>query len=191
MAARSPKHSLHSSCCRDFFVSYPDRLQWIEEALDQYECRLLRYAQRIVGADRAADVVQETFLRLCRTEHEPVNGSLAPWLYTVCRNLALDCLRKESRMSVALESVVPPVDQNQGHEELVEQRDRVAFVLSQLDSLTDRQQECVRLKFQEGLSYAEIAEVTGISASNVGFTLHTAMKRLREKLTQIRTLPVE
>ena len=44
------------------------------------------------------------------------------------------------------------------------------------------QQEVVHLKFQSGLSYREISDVTGLSVSNVGFLLHTALARLREQV---------
>ncbi|MEN8713450.1 MAG: sigma factor-like helix-turn-helix DNA-binding protein [Verrucomicrobiales bacterium] len=37
----------------------------------------------------------------------------------------------------------------------------------------------MRLKFQGDLSYKEISEVTGLSVSNVGFLIHTGIKRLR------------
>ena len=49
-----------------------------------------------------------------------------------------------------------------------------------LDRLPDNQQEVIRLKFQNDLSYREISEITGLSVSNVGFLLHVGIKRLRE-----------
>ena len=48
--------------------------------------------------------------------------------------------------------------------------------------MTPNQREVIRLKFQNDLSYKEIAEVTGLSATNVGFLLHVALKKLRELL---------
>ncbi len=51
-----------------------------------------------------------------------------------------------------------------------------------LDQLPDNQQEVVRLKFQNEMTYQEIADVTGLTVTNVGFLLHTALKRLRELL---------
>lgn len=49
-----------------------------------------------------------------------------------------------------------------------------------ISTLSTDQQEVVRLKFQEEMSYKEIAEVTGHSVSNVGFLLHTAIRTLRQ-----------
>ena len=62
----------------------------------------------------------------------------------------------------------------------VEQKDSMARVLQQLDRLPDNQQDVIRLKFQNELSYREISEITGLTVSNVGFLLHVGLKRLRE-----------
>ncbi|MEZ6147070.1 MAG: sigma factor-like helix-turn-helix DNA-binding protein [Planctomycetaceae bacterium] len=40
------------------------------------------------------------------------------------------------------------------------------------------------MKFQHGLSYREIAAVTDLTATNVGFLIHTGLKRLREQLNR-------
>ena len=48
--------------------------------------------------------------------------------------------------------------------------------------LPNNQQEVVRLKFQNGMSYKEIAAVTELSVSNVGFLLHTALDTLRTRI---------
>ena len=64
----------------------------------------------------------------------------------------------------------------------VEQQEESGRVREQIASLPDRQQEVLRLKFQEGLSYREIAAITDVSVSNVGFLLHTALKTLRGRL---------
>ena len=51
-----------------------------------------------------------------------------------------------------------------------------------LRALPPNQQEVIRLKFQHGLKYKEIAAVTGLSVSNVGFLIHTAIKQMRGTL---------
>jgi DNA-directed RNA polymerase specialized sigma24 family protein len=73
---------------------------WIVAALDQYEGQLVRYAAWILGdVERAREVVQETFLRLCKEQPARIESHLAQWLFTVCRNLAFDVRKKENRMS--------------------------------------------------------------------------------------------
>jgi RNA polymerase sigma-70 factor (ECF subfamily) len=58
----------------------------------------------------------------------------------------------------------------------------VRGVLALIGELPDRQQEVVRLKFQGGLSYREIAEVMDTTANNVGVLLHTAVKAIRTRM---------
>lgn len=157
----------------------------MQEALAAHESRLLRYAARVTGdAETARDVVQETFARLWGQTPATLNGRLLPWLYTVCRRCALDARRKERRMTSVSESAL--IDHPSGQsppEGAAIDREETGGMLMHLTSLTENQQEVVRLKFQDGLSYREISEVTGHSVSHVGVLLHTAIKALREKMT--------
>ena len=65
---------------------------------------------------------------------------------------------------------------------VLEQKEELSRVLHILETLPPNQQEVIRLKFQNGLSYREIGEVTSLSVSNVGFLLHTGLKTVRQKL---------
>ena len=56
--------------------------------------------------------------------------------------------------------------------------------MARLAHLPDRQKEILRLKFQCGLSYREIGEITSVSTSNVGYLIHTAIRTIREELSQ-------
>ena len=64
----------------------------------------------------------------------------------------------------------------------LEKSEKVDSVLQVIESLPPNQKEVVRLKFQNDLSYKEIAEVTGLSVTNVGFLLHVALKFIRKKI---------
>ena len=55
-------------------------------------------------------------------------------------------------------------------------------VLGILETLPANQQEVIRLKFQNDLTYREISQVTELSVSNVGFLIHTGLKTVRRKL---------
>ncbi|HUG92785.1 MAG TPA: sigma-70 family RNA polymerase sigma factor [Planctomycetaceae bacterium] len=158
--------------------------EWIGAALAEFERPLLRYAQRITrDAERARDVVQETFFRLCREQPADLDGHLAEWLFTVCRNKALDVARKEQRMTtLAQAGVVDRASPECPPDELAESHDSAARILEILDTLPDHQQECIRLKFQGALSYREIAGVTGLSVSNVGYLIHVGLKAIRQQM---------
>src|SRR5690349_12710291 len=72
---------------------------WLEAALDRHQASLLRFAGRILGDEhQARDVVQETFVKLWTRPPEARGDDLAPWLFTVCRHLSFDVLRREQRM---------------------------------------------------------------------------------------------
>ena len=163
--------------------------EFIKRALEQYESPLIHYALRLTGnLDRARDVVQDTFLKLCRQPWNSFEGNLARWLFTVCRNGAFDLHRKERRMTTAAELNEQPSTAHQSPEATVIARDSAERVFQILDQLPENQQEVVRLKFQNDMTYQEIAEVTGLTVTNVGFLLHTALKRLRELLQREQLL---
>ena len=153
-----------------------DRSQWIIEALDLYEARLIRYAAWVLrDAETAREVVQETFLRLCREESSRIGDHVAQWLFTVCRNLAFDTRKKEARM-------IPLGDVEIGVEPDLEQKETASEIFRLLEDLPKNQREVVYLKFQCDLSYKEISEVTKLSVGNVGFLLHTALRAIRKRL---------
>jgi RNA polymerase sigma factor (sigma-70 family) len=161
-----------------------DDAQWIRKAVADFERPLTQYAAGMLrDADLARDVVQETFCRLCRQKRAEIDGRLPEWLYTVCRNRALDILRKERRvkpLSDAMLDTKPAAAAEPS--ERAEQWDELGSILGAMESLPHNQREVVRLKFQQELSYKQIAAVTGLSIGNVGFLLHTALNTLRQRL---------
>ncbi len=157
---------------------------WVRVALEHYEGPLIRYAARIMGdPEQARDVVQDTFLRLCKVKRRQVEDHLAPWLFKVCRNRALDLRRKERHMRplTATQAEAYPSSQPSPSDVAASQeaQGRVCQILARLPK---NQQEVVHLKFQDGMSYKEISSITGLSVSNVGFLLHTAIKTIRQHL---------
>ena len=61
-----------------------------------------------------------------------------------------------------------------------------AAVRGLIEHLPPNQQEVIRLKFQNGFSYKEIARITELSVTNVGFLIHTAVSRLRREFAAER-----
>ncbi|MCG3138459.1 MAG: ECF RNA polymerase sigma factor SigL [Phycisphaerae bacterium] len=155
----------------------------IRQVLTRYEAALLRYANSLTGnLDTAREVVQETLLRLCAADTPPLDGQLAPWLFTVCRHRALDVRRKETRMTIIDSPCEISISQLPEPVAHIEQHEESSRMLSALALLPDNLQEVVRLRFQGGLSYKEIAQVTEQSISNVGYLMHTAIRKLRDAL---------
>ena len=61
-------------------------------------------------------------------------------------------------------------------------REATSKVWATLSELPDRQQQVLLLKFQDGLSYREMAERMGITVNHVGVLLHNAVKSLRKRI---------
>lgn len=158
---------------------------FVQAAVERHQVPLLRYATRLLGgdADRAGDVVQDTFVRLMAQPPEQIDGHAAEWLFTVCRNRALDVLRKEGRVSrfeAGQEERLTAEGVRPGRE--LERAETQEAVRQLIDRLPPNQQEVIRLKFQSGFSYKEISRITELSVSNVGFLIHTAVTRLRREM---------
>jgi RNA polymerase sigma factor (sigma-70 family) len=165
--------------------SRPDPGQ-IQELLERHEGPLLAYAARLLGGDweRARDVVQDVFLRLVRADPAELGEHTPVWLFHVCRNRALDLRAKELPM-LALDHAEGSPDRNShGPLEHLEARDDAARLRSAVERLPARERELVHLKFEHGLSYQEMGTVTGLSATNVGFLLHKALRALRARMPE-------
>ncbi len=159
-----------------------------EAVVSHYEARLIRYAAKITGCnDVAQDVVQETFIRLFRKwtgDLEP-SPMLSGWLFRVAHNRAVDAVRKRSRRTDVEQrhadeqpDVIAPSQGQSGPGEQARRADAA------LRSLSPREQQLVILKVYEEKTYKEISEITGLSAGNVGYILHHAMKKMSRVLKQ-------
>ncbi len=161
-----------------------DRQQWIRSLVERHGSPLTRYARTFTGdMESARDAVQETFLRLCREDAAKIADHCKPWLYKVCRSRALDYLRKEGRM-IPVDNSLLTLNEAPGPSPSadLEKSEKVESVMQVIETLPPNQKEVVRLKFQNDLSYKEIAEVTGLSVTNVGFLLHVALKFIRKQI---------
>lgn len=159
---------------------------WIRSVLERHEGPLLAYATRLLGGDleRARDLVQDVFLRLVRADRAAIGERTAVWLFHVCRNRALDVCAKERPM-LALDTAEPPPDPRvEGPLERLAMHDESARLCAAVERLPERERELVHLKFQHDLSYQEMGAVTGLTATNVGFLLHKALRTLRERLPE-------
>jgi RNA polymerase sigma factor (sigma-70 family) len=157
---------------------------FIEDALADYESSLIGYANTILhDPDRARDVVQETFIKLCQQDLSQIRHSVKTWLFTVCRNRALDILRKENRVQPLQDYQWDHLEgTGQQPDEAAESQERDAQIRHTLGRLSENQREVILLKFQQGLTYQEITEITGLTSGNIGFLIHTGLKRLRDLL---------
>ena len=162
--------------------------QWITDTVERLEGRLIAYTTRRLRGNRsqACDIVQEAFCRLCDqspAKQEKIREKPAPWLYTVCRNLTIDFIRSHGRMRQLgdIATRLEP-DRGPGPRQNAETRDELSAALQLVDQLPENQQEALRLRFGDGLSYREIAEITDQTTGTVGYLIHAGIHTLREQM---------
>lgn len=150
-------------------------------AYERYRGVLYGYCVRILdNPSLAEDAVQETFLKL-RTQGNGIadGGALRPWLYRVARNEALGMIRRRRTCgTVDMDSVWD----EETPQSALERKDAAEVVQSVLAALKVEYRDVIILREFEGLSYEEIAAVTGDSESSVKSRLFKARKALAKKL---------
>src|SRR3954463_7352553 len=119
-----------------------DETDTMSAVLSRFEIPLLQFATRITGdRERARDVVQETFVKFQRNGASQ-NPQPATWLFTVCRNGALNVCRKEKRMMFLDEALVESREDDQPMPfQRIEQSEARGFLIKIVATLPPRQQE--------------------------------------------------
>jgi RNA polymerase sigma-70 factor (ECF subfamily) len=158
--------------------------------LARYQNRLYRYLVRFT-ADRAAaqDLFQETWLKVITRIHRyDERRPFEPWLFSVARNLAVDHLRKASPQSLdepseGGESKAAQLGASEpGSLERLLERERRGRLERSLDELPALYREALTLRFEEEMTFEEIAQVLGAPISTVKSRVQRALAMLRRKM---------
>ncbi len=167
----------------------------IEELFAALESPLLGYALRYTGEfGLAEDVVQEAFMKL-HAQFEQVEKP-RQWLYRTVHNLALNH-RRASGKTVSLNessenenaAVADTADPALLPDEQIIRLEGIGLVRLSLATLDERSRELIRLKFNDELSYKDIAVRTGLTPGNIGFILHRALKTIAGELARTGVVP--
>ena len=174
-------------------MQQPSLNREIEDLIEAHQRELLAYAARILqGPHLAHDMVQDALLKYlaARREQQTISNPRA-WLYRVTHNLCLDYVRRNRRGEEKFREHadhLAPTAASQPDQGLAKE-DKAAIAETLLSSLSEREQEIVRMKIYGNLSYKEIADALSITTSNVGFILHTALKKLARRARAEDLLP--
>ena len=164
--------------------------QWgtIEEVFAALESPLLAYARRLLGDfSLAEDFVQEAFMKL----HEQFENirQPQPWLYRTVHNLVVDHQRRSTKVVLAGDRspeedspLDEAADPQPMPDEQIARGERIGLVRLVLETLDERSKEIIRLRFDDDLSYGDIAEKTGLKVGHVGYLLHHALKAMAVEL---------
>ena len=133
----------------------------------------------------AEDVVQETMMKVwSRREQWNQIESIEAFCLTICRNVALDKMRRMDHQEQSLDATIDAADRSHfsNPEEQAIQRDRVRMVRQLIAQLSEKQRSCMQLRDIEGKSYKEIAEVLGITEQQVKINIFRARQTIKEKV---------
>ena len=137
----------------------------------------------------AEDVVQEAFLRAFRFFGGFRGGDARVWLMKIVRNTCYTWLHKNRPLQDAAEfdeSFFPSDSYAPNPEQVVIRRDNGTLLRKAMEKLPHNFREVLILRELEGLSYKEIANITGMPAGTVMSSLSRGRDRLRQALTALR-----
>ena len=166
-----------------------DRTRIADEVLGLYDSLrlpLFRYLISLgLSPDHAEDVVQETFLRAYK--HLSANGTrqdenIRAWVFRVAHNLAVNHRKISKRTASGLDTACAEqshvlIDPAPAADKLLENKERFLQIRAAMGTLSKRERQCLHLR-AEGLRYAEIAKIVGVSISTVAETLSRALAKI-------------
>jgi len=136
------------------------------------------FRYRVYDHQAAEDLTATTFEKAWRNRdrYRRDRSGFSAWLFTIARNVAVDYYRRR-RADVPLKADLPsdatPLDEAQQHRDDIQQLKRL------LAPLPPRERELIALKYGAGLTNRAIAQLVGLSETNVGTILHRVVKQLR------------
>jgi RNA polymerase sigma-70 factor (ECF subfamily) len=159
-----------------------EEIDW-ETTYREYLPRVYNFFRyRIGDGNLAEDLTAATFEKAWRgrSRFRRDLSAFSTWLFTIARNVAIDHFRKKEQ-DVALEVIREPADPV-SLEETVQRSHDFARLNALLSQLSAREREVIAFKYGAGLNNREIANLTRLSASNVGIILYRAVEKLRVEM---------
>jgi RNA polymerase sigma-70 factor (ECF subfamily) len=157
--------------------------------VERHQAVVFRIAYRLVrNRQEAEDIAQETFVKAYQAlDRFDLERPLAPWLYRIARNTALNLL-KRTRPEVSLIEEALPAGTIPGPEEQVLAAERTAethaLLRKAIADLQPNYRRAIELRHFEGLSYQQMSEELGVPLSDVKSWLFRARRRLRSVLEE-------
>jgi RNA polymerase sigma-70 factor (ECF subfamily) len=153
-----------------------DELNILSRLLDSHGAALVLYAQQ--WCDTPEDVTQDAFISLMRQPQLPENA--VGWLYRAVRNAAINA-RRSAHRRVERESSIARQTPNWFQASADDRLDAAAAARA-MENLPLEHRETMIARLWGGLSFEEIAELTGSSTSTVHRWYQAGLNALRERL---------
>ena len=161
------------------------RPEAFERLVRDFGDRIFRFVKRLAGEPAAEDLTQEVFIRVHRSidAYRP-EGRFESWLFTIANNLCIDHSRwRRDHPTAALEEIAAfgAAHTREPVEEAEDAEIRRAL-LKAVERLPLEQKQVFLLREEAGLSFKEIAEMTGCPLNTALGRMHYAMEALRKSL---------
>ncbi|PYQ33995.1 MAG: hypothetical protein DMF57_07555 [Acidobacteria bacterium] len=156
------------------------------EIYDRYSSRIYNFAYRFLrNSEAAEDATQEVFVKMLKHANQfHGDAKLSTWLFSITANWCRDYLRKADNRAKDSEDVLVtlPAPSEFSPDRTLEQRENQLRIQKALTALTPEQREAILLSRYQGLSYAEIAQISGCSEGAVKTRVFRAMETLKKAL---------
>ena len=153
---------------------------------------LYRLALRItLNPAEAEDIVQETLIKVWnRRDQWDTIDSIEAFCLTICRNLALDKLRRMDNQVQSLGDDINPMDHSHGSnpEQVTILHERTQMVRQLINDLPERLRTCMQLRDIEGKSYRDIATILDITEQQVKVNIFRARQAVKDRFLKIEQL---
>ena len=158
------------------------------EIFDRYSRRIFNFAYRFLRSREAAeDATQDVFVKMLKNSRQfQGDAKLSTWLFSITANHCRDHLRKADNKPKESEETLIAIADKSGiaADEELHRKENKNRVRGALALLTPEQREAVLLSRYQGLSYAEIAEISGCSEGAVKTRVFRAMESLKKTLSE-------
>ena len=178
----------HGPSSRPGLVGVGDRtFQDFAERYRQYFPRVFAFIYgRIRNVQTAEDLVSEVleraFVKAHTLRHEEAFGT---WLFTIARNLIASHCRHQNRFGARVDyELVNSVPTDGATDDGVLEREELAKMMGHVRKFPQREQDIIALKFDAELTNMQIAEIMGLTESNVRVIICRTLQKLRKALQQ-------
>ena len=161
------KQPCHSTYKKGFLKTF-------EEIYEEHNTTMTRVASKMVcDHDVVSDIVQEVFIYLYKKLEEGTKiMHMQSWLYRATFNKCIDHLRKQNRF-VEVNAAI----NIECEEDTIYKEDVQSAISKAMQALAPKE-KMLAVAYSEGMSYKEMAQVTGVAYTSIGKTFSRTLKKL-------------
>ncbi|MFP4978289.1 sigma-70 family RNA polymerase sigma factor [Paenibacillus sp. CN-4] len=153
---------------------------------DMYYPRIYKYVWYRINDHYAAEDVCSLVFESVIGRYSSYSQDKAPfdvWLFAIARNAVTDYYRAQKKRSFfSLDSILDSVFSRPSPEELAIREDNNRALLKAMAKLRDKERNIIAMKYAAGLKHSEIAQIMGVSESQIGVVLFRSLKKLQKIL---------